>query len=251
MTPETVVETAEAWLGFTDSGDGRTPFGKATKYDGNTYGGLFVDFVFKTAGVVIPSCTYAPSGLGEFIRGRRVVSRPCPGDVVFFTFAADGSMSVPHVGLVTDVSHWKRTDGGLVGTIEAGVGSGLPRSNPGVTGVFRRVRSFQEVLAFARPKFRPQGEVGKARRAKVVSLGSVKPGRRNSSIGLVQQALGLVCDLRFATSDMFDGPTQAAFARWQRIIGYVGSDANGVPDRLSLELLGARSGVFCTDMSDL
>lgn len=37
----------------------------------------------------------------------------------------------------------------------------------------------------------------------------------------------------------YDGATRAAYARWQRRLGYTGPDANGVPGVRSLTLLGA------------
>jgi hypothetical protein len=46
------------------------------------------------------------------------------------------------------------------------------------------------------------------------------------------------------TVDMFDGQTQHAYARWQRQIGYASDRATGVPDAISLQLLGEITGVF-------
>jgi hypothetical protein len=250
MQPDTVIETAEAWLGFINVGlNGRTPFGERSGYEVN-WAGAFIDTVFHDAGMRIPSCVYSSSGLAEFIKQGRVKNKPQPGDIVFFAFPTGDIFGVSHVGLVADTSRWK-TDG-LVGTIEAQVNSGLPKSDPYVRGVFRRIRSRHEIIAFARPDFKIKGQPG-ARKLETdqrasLTLISIRPGRRNKSIGLVQVALMKVTgSLGKITIDMFDGQTQHAYARWQRQMGYANDRATGVPDEASLRLLGETTGVFKLD----
>jgi hypothetical protein len=195
----------------------------------------------------IPSCVYSSSGLAEFIKQGRVKNKPQPGDIVFFAFPTGDNFGVSHVGLVADTSRWK-TDG-LVGTIEAQVNSGLPKSDPHLRGVFRRIRSQHEIIAFARPDFKKKAQPG-ANKSETdqrasLTLISIRPGRRNKSIGLVQLALMKVTgSLGKITVDMFDGQTQHAYARWQRQIGYANDRATGVPDAISLQLLGEITGVF-------
>lgn len=60
----------------------------------------------------------------------------------------------------------------------------------------------------------------------------------------VQLALERLVGLDDHVPALFDDSTTVAFARWQRLTGHVGSDANGVPTRLNLERLGAESGLF-------
>lgn len=247
MKPETVIETAEAWLGYTTGLNGRTPFGERSSYDLN-WAGSFIDAMFHDAGVRIPSCVYSSSGLAEFIKQGRVKNKPQPGDIVFFAFPTGDNFGVSHVGLVADTSRWK-TDG-LVGTIEAQVNSGLPKSDPHLRGVFRRIRSGHEIIAFARPNFKGQPGARKSETGQRAGLAliSIRPGRRNKSIGLVQLALMKVTgSLGKITVDMFDGQTQHAYARWQRQIGYANDRATGVPDEASLRLLGEITGVFKLD----
>jgi hypothetical protein len=238
-----VVASAEAWLGYVAPPNGRTVFGERTGYDGNIWSGSFIDFVFKEAGLTIPSCVYSPSGLAEFYKAGRVKMRPQPGDIVFFVFPTGEIFGTPHVGLVADTSRF-RTDG-LVGTIEGNINSGLPKSDTSIRGVFRRVRSQHEIIGFGRPTYRPGiKKVSTGQRA-LVQLEHIRPGRRNISVGLVQLALNKVTgSLGKITPDLFDGSTQHAYARWQRIIGYVGERANGVPDEASLRLLGETTGIF-------
>ena len=243
MNGLTVVASAEAWLGYVAPPNGRTVFGEKTGYDGNIWSGSFIDFVFKEAGVTIPSCVYSPSGLAEFYKSGRVKMRPQPGDIAFFTFPTGEIFGTPHVGLVADTSRFK-TDG-LVGTIEGNVNSGLPKSDTFIRGVFKRVRSQHEIIGFARPTYRPGNiKAHKGQRA-TISFEHIRPGRRNISVGHVQLALRKVTgSLGKITPDLFDGSTQHAYARWQRIIGYVGERANGVPDEASLKLLGDLTGIY-------
>lgn len=245
-SPQTgaLIETAQAWLGFTQAAGMKTPFGERTGYDGHVWAGAFLDTIFFDAGLEIPACVYPPSGLAEFIRCGRVVTQPQPGDIVFFVFATGELFGVMHCGLVVDTSAWRET--GLFYTIEACVNSGLPRSDPSLRGVYKRRRARHEVLAFCRPADKgPVGETGQP--APVITFETVRPGRRNNNIGLVQLALRQVTGLVGETPDMFDGSTQSAYAHWQRIIGYVGPDASGIPDPASLQLLGDRTRKFKLD----
>lgn len=232
-----VLETAQAWLGYTQTAGGRSEPGERVGHDGRIWSGSFIDVVFFDSGLVIPSCVQTGSGLAEFIRDGRVVKEPRPGDIMFMTVTGDELFGMPHVGLVADISRW-RTDG-LVGTIEACVSSGLAKSDPNVRGVFRRVRTVHDVLAFCRPGTGYKKQTGGLE----IKLENVRPGRRNKNIGRVQLALRITTGLTGEVADMFDGPTQQAYAHWQRILGYV-DRSTGVPDLASLTRLGERTGAF-------
>lgn len=247
-----VVLQAERWLGLTARGNNHNPFAEAAGYNGQPWAGMFIDYVFHQAGVVIPSCAYTPTGLAEFTRQNRLHSRPRPGDIAFFSFQATGTnYGMPHVGLVVKTDRWHD---GLVQTIEADTGSGLPKADQGLAGVYSRVRSRHEIICFARPQFstfrpgelikRPTGD------GRVISEQACRPGRRNKAIGLVQLALTKTVGLGPVTTDMFDAETQRAYAHWQRTIGYIADDATGVPDERSLRLLGKRTGIFQLDATE-
>ena len=244
-----VIAEAERWLGLTARGNNHNPFAEAAGYNGQPWAGMFIDYIFHAAGVVIPTCAYTPTDLAEFQRARRVFNKPRPGDIAFFSFQATGTnYGMPHVGLVVKTDRWHD---GLVQTIEADTGSGLPKGDQALAGVYSRVRSRHEILCFARPassNFRP-GTLLKARRAdgQEISLQACRPARRNKSIGLVQLALAQTVGLGPVTVDMYDAETQRAYAHWQRTIGYIGNDANGIADFRSLKLLGERSGIFQLD----
>ncbi len=242
-----VVDEAERWLGFRPAGNTSTPFGELSGYNGQTWAGMFIDYIFFKAGVVIPSCGYSPTGLAEFVRRGRLYKKPRPGDVVFFSFPVTGeNYGMPHVGLVKATDRWNVD--GLVKTIEGNISSGLPKGDPGLAGVFERVRSRHEILGFGRPAFRPAilRRTGLAAR-ETISLETVRPGRRNKSIGLVQAGLVKTVGLGKVTVDMFDGETERAYARLQRTLGYVGPDAGGILDIRSLWTLGERTGLFTVE----
>jgi len=244
--PEPLLQlaVAESHLGYTPLGN-RSEFAERVGYPGVTWAGAFIDCVFHEAGLTIPSVTYPASGLAEFIKTRRVVKTPQPGDIVFFAFATGDSFGTPHVGLVTDT---RDLTAGSIQTIEGDVPSGLAKSDPSLRGVFRRTRSLHDVLAFVRVQPAPtdkKEETGQP--APIIDYRRVQPGRRNKDIGLVQLALKKVTGLTGETIDLFDGPTRNAYARWQRITGRVGNDATGIPDRASLQLLGERTRKFKLD----
>jgi hypothetical protein len=72
----------------------------------------------------------------------------------------------------------------------------------------------------------------------------VTPGRKNGSILTVQKALVKVgIPLDYSDSPGTYGPkTTAAYATWQRQLGYTGRDADGVVGEVSLTKLGNKAG---------
>ena len=235
-----LIAAAEKHLGYQCRPGNDSYFGKTVGYNGLPWAGAFIDVVAREAGIQLPACVYPPSGLGEFIRQRAWRANPQPGDVVFFNFPTDDAFGVPHVGLVTKTLDW-RPDG-YIETIEAQVNSGLPKASQLRDGVFRRVRSKHEVLGFGRPAYTPipQEPTG----VPVIQLGNIRPGKRNREIELVQRALVQRVGMRPGKPGMFDGHAMLAFSHYQRVIGYAGLDANGVPDLGSLQRLGRETGLF-------
>ena len=184
--------------------------------------------------------------MAEFIKQGRLSQRPRPGDIAFFVFPTGETFGVSHVGLVADTSRWKAD--GLVWTIEGNINSGLPKADQHVMGVYRRVRSQQEIIGFGNPTHRPGDKKRPTGQRAGLQLSSIRPGRRNKSIGLVQLALANVTGgLGRFIPDLFDGSTQQAYARWQRQIGYANDRATGIPDAASLQLLGETTKKFQLD----
>ncbi|MFG2461350.1 hypothetical protein ACGFWE_30400 [Streptomyces sp. NPDC048523] len=48
----------------------------------------------------------------------------------------------------------------------------------------------------------------------------------------------------YAGDGSFGTTTVAAYAKWQRHLGYSGADANGIPGKVSLARLGEKTGLF-------
>jgi hypothetical protein len=244
MSREKFLETAASHLGYHARAGMSSVYGGTVGHQGLPWDGSFVDVVAREAGITVPSCVYPTSGLAEFIRRRRWHAKPQPGDIAFFTFSTGDNFGSPHIGIVTEVKDWKRL--GRFRCIEGMVNSGLPNGSPVCDGVFERTRWKTDVLGFGRPDFqlRPGRELIKADGQPVVSVSNVQPGRRNRDIERVQLALSRVTGLRNVKQGAFDGQTQSAYAAWQRQIGYVGTQAIGIPDEASLKRLGDETGYF-------
>lgn len=239
------IELAESHLGYTARPGMQSHFGATVGYDGLPWAGAFIDVVAREAGLDLPACVYTPSGLAEFISRRAWRPDPRPGDIVFLAFSIDGLFNMPHVGIVTGVDEWRRT--GRFETIEAQVESGLPKGSKLHDGVYRRVRWSSDVLGFGRPDFkqrRAQGVNKDETGGKVIRLTHVNGKKPNRAMETVQLALAVKAGLRNYRAGVLDSHTRAAYARWQRAIGYVGLDASGIPDLPSLQRLGRETGLF-------
>lgn len=238
--PGLLIASAEKHLGYLCRPGNDSIFGRTVGYSGLPWSGSFIDVVAREAGVQLPACVYSTSGLAEFIRQRAWRENPQPGDIVFFTFPTDDQFGMPHVGLVTHTDRW-RADG-YINTIEGNVNSGLAKASQTRDGVYRRLRSKHEILGFGRPGYSstPPSLTG----VPEIHVGNIRPGKRNKEIELVQRALVQRVGMRPAKPGMFDGRVLIAYAHYQRIIGFVGDDANGIPDIDSLQRLGRETGLF-------
>lgn len=244
---EAFLSAARSHLGYRARPGGLSDFGKTVGYYGHDlpWSGAFIDVVAREAGISAPACVYTPSGLAEFAQQGRLKSRPRPGDIVFFSFATDKDFGMPHVGIVLDTRSVRETD--RFTTIEAQVNAGLPKASKDLDGVFERSRWVGDVISFARPDFRRRPAKGSSTDVTdsiLIDETSVRPGRRNNDVATVQLALTQICDLRMHRLGTWDSATKEAFARYQRMIGIVGSQANGVPNLETLGRLGRDSGRF-------
>ena len=238
---EKFLEVAESYLGYVSRPELQSTFGAQVGYPGFPWSGSFIDVIAREAGVDIPACVYSPSALAEFIYKKRWHSRPKPGDIVFFSFPIDEKFGMPHVGIVYDVSEWSRF--GKFTTIEAQVSAGLPKSSTVSEGVHHRVRSRHEILGFGRPSLlslerklsEPQVEV---------RLALLTMKKRTRDIEHVQRALQQTIGLSSFTPGAWDFQTTSGFARWQRKIGYAGTDATGLPELQALARLGRETSLF-------
>jgi peptidoglycan hydrolase-like protein with peptidoglycan-binding domain len=138
--------------------------------------------------------------------------------------------------------------------VEAQTDSGLPRGDKIPNGVFKRTRYKYETIGFARPNFaRAIDELAEAAdpdaAAKDIMKPLVKsftwrPGIKHPDVALVQLALSTLNDLKGVPRGEWDSRSQAAFANFQRRIGYTPVEATGIPDGKSLNELATRTGLF-------
>ena len=267
---EIFLASARKHLGYTSDVLGGSAFASTVGYNNKPWAGAFIDVVARSAGLQLPSFTYVPAGLAEFVRHGNISRRPRPGDIAIFNFSSttNDGFGMPHVGIVTDVREL-RTNGRFM-TIE-GHATGMT-SHQDKDGVYLKIRYLTDVVLFCRPEeFQSSGirsilklltklvkkltrqapssvELEAVQHAaaqqETVRSKLVRPGTRNSHIELVQLALSQVTELQGAERGKWDGATAAAFANFQRTIGRVGSDANGTPDLVSLVRLSKDTGLF-------
>lgn len=269
------ISTARKYIGYQSELLGRNAFGQRVGYDSAPWSGAFIDVVAKEAGLDLPSFTYVPAALAEFMRSGQVAKRPRPGDIAIFNFpstTAEGSaasaFNMPAAGIVIDVREL-RTNGRFL-TIEGNSTGSTTYQNK--DGVHQRLRHLTDVVVFCRPaEFERPGlqriiqlltKLGKkitgaapgklelealaaaATSNESIRLNMLRAGTRNKHIELVQLALSQVTDIQGAQRGTWDAATSSAFARYQRIIGRLGSDATGLPDIATLQRLSKDTGLF-------
>jgi hypothetical protein len=274
---EVFVQTARKYVGYTSELLGRNSFGERVGYNTTVWSGAFIDVIARESGLDIPSFVYSPAALAEFLRNGQVVKTPRPGDIAIFNFAststhAASAFNSPHCGIVTDVRHLS-TNGQFV-TVEANTtGTQYQQQD----GIYVKLRHLTDVVTFCRPATF-NGPVRKllaaARRSGLqlltkvkrifnqelkleldqiqeaaslqptVDIKMIRPATKNKQIAAVQLALSTVVDLIGAEQGKWDQVTASAFARFQRNIGRVGSDASGMPDLQTLQRLAKDTGMF-------
>lgn len=270
-TLELFTKSAQQHLGYTAEQLGKNKFGARVGYDAQPWAGAFVDVVAREAGLKVPSFTYTPAALAEFIRSGNFSRDPRPGDVVIFNFSSNvghaaDSFSMPHCGIVTDVREFKES--GRFITIEGNTtGSTVHQQKD---GVYQKIRSINDVLVFCKLQPHTRRATFNERLIKLLDRGrtkvesdelklikeaasaavtidvkkEIRPGDRNKTIEIIQLALGTVTDIRGCQPGKWDPITVAACARYQRMVGYVGKDADGLPDSNTLKRLARDTGLF-------
>jgi len=265
-TANRLVETASAYLNYTAGPLLANQFGERVGYNHQPWAGAFIDVVAREAGLHLPSCIYTPTALSVMLSDGRQVARPMPGDLAFFNFPSDNagaSTAMPHVAIVTDVREFKSTGRFMV--IEGNSRPTNSKLGNDIDGVFNRVRNAADVIAFVRPK--PNRQPGKLRIKVIEKLGlaaristspleevaranigvvpaALAPKLRNKQIEAVQAALSLTVGLHGHTLGAWDSLTEAAYATFQRRIGLMASDVNGIPNRSSLQRLASETNLF-------
>jgi hypothetical protein len=244
------ISTAESFVGLMVPNLEAVPFTQAIGRPGTTWNGVFIDYCAVKAGLgrEIPSHISTASSLGTFVKSFQLHNRPAPGDIAYFEIPTDVG---PRVGIVTDVSNWEKF--GTFQCVEAQTDSGLPRGDKIPNGVFKRTRYKYETIAFARPNFAraitelaeaaapdPEKDIMKP----LVKSFTWRPGIKHPDVAVVQFALSTINDLTGVPRGEWDSRSQAAFANFQRRIGYTPVEANGIPDGKTLNELAKMTGLF-------
>ena len=265
-----LMKVAKQYLGYQADLGGRNTFGERVGYNAQPWSGAFVDVCAREAGLKIPAFVYTPSALAEFIRSGNFSREARPGSVAIYNFSSNvghaaDAFGMPHCGIVVDDREFSET-GRFIAVEGNTVGSTAYEQKD---GVYQKVRSINEVLIFCHPvragrqtfnewlmKFLDGGRTKvesselkfideAARNPQQLKLDrEIRPGDRNKKIEIIQLALATVTDIRGVQPGKWDPVTAAACARYQRMIGYVGKDANGLPDVNTLARLAKDTGLF-------
>jgi hypothetical protein len=274
---ELFIKTAQQYLSYVVDLGGRNIFGQKVGYDSRPWAGAFVDVCAKEAGLQLPSFTYTPSALAEFLRQGNFSREARPGSIAIYNFSSDtgqsaDQFSMPHCGIVTDVREFQTT--GRFITVEGNIeGTGVYQKKD---GVHQRIRSINDVVIFCHPKFDGTAAAGitfnerlmawldggrtkfdssdiaeletaRVQPIKLLMNGEIKHGDRNKRVETIQLALAMVTDLRGCEPGKWDAITASACSRYQRMIGFVGKDATGLPDLNTLRRLARETGLFKID----
>lgn len=203
---------------------------------------------FKIAGQELPSgATTAGcyNNCNAFKQARRFSYYPGVGAIFFI-----GPSGSTHTGLVYGY------DSIYVYTIE---GNSNNDGSSNGNGVYknRRTRAsiygygypnYSHAIVAADPKFGPVQSSTPPVSSGVPTLEvyNVQPGHNNSDVLVLQKALKKVFpDFNYSTGPGVFGPaTRSVYTRWQKSVGYTGSDADGKPGLASLTRLATKTGMF-------
>ena len=274
---ELFIKTAQQYLGYTVDLGGRNIFGQKVGYDAQPWAGAFIDVCAKEAGLQLPSFVYTPAALAEFIRDGNFSREARPGSIAIYNFSSNtghaaDAFGMPHCGVVVDVREFSGT-GRFIAVEGNTEGTGVYQKKD---GVHQRIRTINDVVIFCHPNFSNGAPAGKTfnerlmawmdrgrtefdgsdyaeiaaaakQPVKLLMNGEIKPGDRNKKIETIQLALATVTDLRGAEPGKWDTITAAACSRYQRTIGFVGKDVDGLPDVNVLRRLAKQTGLFKID----
>jgi len=239
-----IVQVATSYEGYQAAAGSADIFSSKVGKPGAHWNGIYVDVVLMEAGLELPTTHVATAAaLRYYMISGRLHTKPKPGDVAFFVFPTDGETgpyNQMHVGIVTGSENFLRD--GSFKVIEGQIDPGLPRtSNRVKNGVHVRTRYATDVVGFGRPALKPKSltdELSSELSTKPVIKASImKPGLKHRQVALLQQELKAARLFTGTYTGILDARTMAAVASFQRTIGYVGSEASGVPDRNTLDRL--------------
>lgn len=243
---EKLLELATSYEGYVAAAGSPDIFSSKVGRPGAHWNGIFIDVVMTEAGFQLPTTHISSAAAMQYyVNHGRLHVRPKRGDVVFFTFPTDGETgpyNQMHMGLILDPANFLRD--GSFKVLEAQVDAGLPKAGlQPKNGVHVRTRYAAEVVGFGRPALLMRSSTdGEATgpdpqllTKPIVKASLIKPGLKHKQVTVLQQTLKLAGLYVGSPTGTLDGRTRAAFANFQRtVLGYVGSQASGIPDKPTL-----------------
>ena len=133
-----------------------TIFGEWYGMNHQPWCGMVISWCFKENGIEKLVAAQSKKGFAKcsialrwFEQNKQIVpvERARPGDIVFYRFGKDGKTH--HVGLVVE----NYPDKGLMSCIEGNTSSDEKGSQRDGDGVFKKMRSYNEVMKVAHPKY--------------------------------------------------------------------------------------------------
>ena len=148
-TAARMIEVAMAEVGYVETPDNITKYGKAMNADGLPWCGSFINFCAKQARVDIPNVVSTIAGAKAFkAKGQWFVS-PKVGDLVFFDFIDDNKTVIQHIGLVVKVGEH------TILTIEGNTsGTGSQANGGEVMMKTRKLGPHSFVVGYGRPSYK-------------------------------------------------------------------------------------------------
>lgn len=240
-------------------------YGRIPGYPRNGYDypwcAVFVAWVADKAGLasLYPKTAGCATAVAWFKNKGRFSEYPAVGAQVFF-----GSGGGTHTGIVYDY------DDTYIYTYEGNTNASGGAEGDGVYAKKRARRDayvygygyplFAEGIKSADPKYKAQAPKPApkpaAPKVKTVSLANVVAAAKRdpklkqggtthaADVKVVEAALkaeGLL-SAKYASDGSFGTVTVAAYAAWQRKLGFTGKDADGIPGKTTLAKLGAKHG---------
>ena len=147
-TAARMIEVAMAEVGYVETPDNITKYGKAMNADGKPWCGSFINWCAKQARVEIPNVVGTIAGAASFKAKGQWFVTPKVGDLAFFDFIDDNKTVIQHIGLVVKAGEH------TILTIEGNT-SGTNQANGGeVMMKTRKLGPHSYAVGFGRPSYK-------------------------------------------------------------------------------------------------
>jgi len=148
-TAARMIEVAMAEVGYVETPDNITKYGKAMNADGLPWCGSFINFCAKQARVDIPNVVSTIAGAKAFKAKGQWFVTPKVGDLVFFDFIDDNKVVIQHIGLVVKAGEHS------ILTIEGNTsGTGSQANGGEVMMKTRKLGPHSYAVGFGRPQYK-------------------------------------------------------------------------------------------------